>query len=505
MKAKRARFDDYARQTAMFTLPWLDPELEKSGVDPTSMIGTQCVRSIASSLMKGMFPPGVKSAELDLTPAQWAGIQSHPQGGEEAVNIIKARLGERDEDVQRSVTMKTSRSRMAAALRRNVIEGTTGIIVLPDSIRVYPLRSLVVEREAGVVRIAMFCDKYEADPMAEGEGPDSAYDILTLVDFEKHEVWKQVKDQDPQRIDEVGKPAFEFTDEQVLIVTGEIPDCEDYAPGYAYHYMRAFRQVNHSERSLGEAQAAAAWNRPRVKPGSAVSMDIRAFFEAPAGTPFLGEEDDVDWLTNTGKLGDWEFVGGLVERKNRELATAFAMGIKDRPASDSTTATEVLTIIDELNTQTHDLIGTYEETLSIPLYRAELAILERISPMIPEALEISAAVRQMVRIVVTTGSNAIEKQRAMDKFVNVHLPVVMKLDPTVRANGLPILKRVSSYQRLETDGLYRAASPAEIQAMIAAANPQGQQGQAENQPRQETMMTAGGPQISQQGLQPGSP
>lgn len=519
MTQKREDFLTYAHDTAMLCDPSLSPKGDKIRARPQAIVGIQAVRSLASSLQKSMFAAGVKPFKLDLSPEVWNKLKAIGKvGGTDmtADQFIRSRLEKREDDCMKSLELKTSRSRFAKVIRRNLIEGTNAFINYPDAIRAYPLRCLVVERESGVVRLLILELVMDVDPLDQDVAADKKDEKITryiLVNFEKMEVWQQdvPKDQEgdrpkatqidqPKRTETTEGPQFDWTGvltaNQFIVPVNEIPDIDgdDYAPGYAYNFLNGFSFINHGEMSLSEAMAAAAWNRPRVKPGSPVSENLRAFFEGRSGEPWLGDEGDVEWLSAAQKIGDWAFVVQLLQRKELGLAAAFAMGLKDRLVSSEMTATEVLQIIDELNTQTHDLVGTLEETLLMPLIRSELELLERFDPLgqglAPEAQE-------LIRPVITTGTSAIEKQRWTERFITLILPSIQKMDSTLRVNGEAIAKYQATTGRNEAVlSFFRTASPQEL-LLEAQMQSGAMTAPPANQPRTDTVLTNGGPQPPQ--------
>lgn len=494
---------------ARLTLPTLAPRGHKIDERPYTNIGTQAVRSLSSSITKALFPTGAKSFRLDLPPAGWEWVKA--QSGEEGVTAMRKRLDEREIAIINALNLKTARSRFAASINRNLVEGTTGFINRHDRIDVYPLRSLCVEREAGKARVLVFDEEYTPDPSVEQEvdktkdkdkGEQHTY---TMVNFETGEVYRQSgKERVARRVDggdanpnarKKVDPTTLLNVRQFICAVCEIPDVGDYPDGYAYNYYRQIAMMDNIDASLGEAMTIAAWNLMRLKPGSAAARDPESMKKKKSGDPFIGEEDDVSWLSAEAKLSDFAFIANLRPLLANELSVAFAMQLGAR-SSDGTvrSATEVLQIIDDLNTQTQDLLTSIEQTLLQPLIESEQYLQEQIAPLFkdlpPEITE------QLIKVVVVTGANALDEERQEKTLILQVLPMLKQLDPFFMVDGQVAAEALTQRKRIGTlTGLFRRATPDEIAVMAAQAG--GGSPQPQDQPRTETMATRGGPQPKQ--------
>jgi hypothetical protein len=193
-------------------------------------------------------------------------------------------------------------------------------------------------------------------------------------------------------------------------------------------------------------------------------------------------------------LGDWNFVVGMRNDDKQELAEVFAQGIKDRPISKDTSATAVLEIIDEINTQASDVLTGYAETLQAPMLKSEMSILEMIEPVFPN---LPGRAADLVDSIVTTGISAIERQRSVQRFVGV-LGGLKQLDDQFLVHSKPIADELSKGMMLESDGFYSEAEQAGGIEQLLAAGPGGGGGSpTQNGSREETVMTNGGPQPPQ--------
>jgi len=103
---------------------------------------------------------------------------------------------------------------------------------------------------------------------------------------------------------------------------------------------------------------------------------------------------------------------------------------------------------------------------------------------------------EFIDINITTGVGALSKQRSMIRFVTQGLGTLQQLDPRLRVNGVNAADRIAEGMLIDTEGLYEEIPAEEMGAPPGA--------DAETPAREETVMTAGGPQPPQP-PQPGRP
>lgn len=497
----------FAEQTARLTLPFLDPRGHHRSLRhdrPWTTSGTTSVFSLSSQGLKILFPPGVQWGELDLPPQIWKFLQDKAERGEAQFTLLdldqlKDKLEERTTDILRSLNQRNMRSRIGAAMRRNLVEGSTAIhnappnpeadprerLNRPDGIRIFPLRSHVVYRnEYGAVRVLVLKEEIDPDPVNAQTTRDfnQTIDIWTLVDYERDEIWRQVGER--------GDP-FLVEDERVdgyFVFSSEIPDVGNYPNPYFWNYLRLIAQINHAEASMAEAMSAAAWSPTGIKEGSTLAEDPDAVMKKKTGEAIVHQEGDIFFPSADRKIADWAWVAQMRNDDKQELDNVAAKGIKDRPVSEAS-ATAVLEIKDEVDTQSQDLLSNWQDTLSLPLFASEAAIQDEISPLLdPETDE--GLLREFLQISITTGVGALAKQRSMSKFVAQVLAPLKQLDENFVIFGEEVADRAAEGALIETEGLYGTRQP-------PMAPPPGAGGTTPNGKRDETLMTRGGPQIPQ--------
>ncbi len=488
----REDFLDHAEDVAELTMPWLKPKGEDIEQSPWTSQGTSSVRNLSSATMKLMLPTGVQWARIDFPQFIWTELDlqaADPDNikvTEDGIQALRDALTQRTQEVHESLKQKNIRSRMGMALTRNLIEGTTIGHNTEDGIRIFPLRSAVVRRnEFGRVEyivLKQVRDPYPEEMQDSGDRLNKEQISYTLVDFDKGEVWFQHPSKDGE------DPVIELIDEpsdRYFVMVGELPDVDDYPVGYFYNFIRLIASINHAEASLADAMSLASWNPLGIKEGSALADDTDQITKKKTGEPVIMQEGDAfPAVTSQQKLGEWGFIGGILEHDKAELAAISAKGIKDRAMSPDTSATAVIQMIDELNSQTQDLLSALEETFQRPLFQSEMSILEARSPMFDE--ETNALLGGHLKITVVTGVNALEKQRTFTQFVTGALPLAMQLDPSVGADGIAILDRMAETMLMDLDGIYFRREPDPIQQAMGT---NGQQ----TTPQRNTF-TAGGPQ-----------
>ncbi len=504
----RDQYLNFAEDTAALTLPSMDPRGMKRSARhdrPHTTEGTTAVFSMSSQALKILMPPGVLYGDLDMPPYLWKFIEQQALGGEvqfsiEDVRELKDRLKLRSFEIVKSLNQRNIRSRFGAAIRRNLVEGSTAIHNAPppegsdpvarmrrkEGLRIFPLRSHVVVRDPfGNVRQLVLMEELEPDVMMIQKRGDfgNILKIWTLIDYDSDMIWRQVGDR--------GEP-FVVEDETTdgyFVMTSEMPDIDNYAHPYFWNYLRLIAQIDHAEASLAEAQADASWSPIGIREGSSLAEDPEQVTERRTGEPIVGQEGDI-WYPNAGrKIADWAWVLQMRNDDKRELDNIAAKGIKDRAVSEAS-ATAVLEIIEELETQTQDLLSSYEDTGQRPLMASEAAIHDRFIPLLKPGTE-EELLKEFVEISITTGVSALSKQRSMIRFVTQGLAALQKLDPTLIVHGEEAADRLGEGMMIETEGLYSTAPPQQQPGVNGTGAETG------DLPREETIMTAGGPQPPQ--------
>jgi hypothetical protein len=507
LSPERSETLDYAEATAKLTLPTLAPRGEKIQERPWTCKGTSAVRALASATLKILMPPGVLWGRVDLPPEAWTELRRAESAGDAEAGLVQAlreRINGRTLDNMQSLKQKNTRSRSASLLLRNLVEGNNAVQNTPMRMRVYPLRSMGCRRnEFSEVDLLLLHETLPADPVSAATKAELAkeLDVWTLIDYERDEVWQQV-DKEVTRLEQEDPIHY-------WVVVPERPDVGHYAVPYAYNYLRLMGAIDHAESSLAEAMAYCSWNPVAIREGSLLSQNPNQLMQRESGKPLVMQDGDVIWPNKQTKIGEWGFVAQIRTEDTDELAQVFAMGIKDRAMSADTSATAILEIVDELNTQTQDLLSSLEDTFQRPLLRSENRIHEAVSPLFAAGSKEAMVLGNMLRIVVTTGVNAIEKQRTMARMATQVMPAVQALDQRVIFHGEEILDRIGEGMLIDTDGLYDTMDPLEIELRKALAGQPsafdqlglpargGTTRNGQSSAREETIMTAGGPQPPQ--------
>ncbi len=514
LKGDREIWLNFAEDTARLTIPSLDPRghmRSKRHDRPHTTEGTTAVFSMASMALKVLMPPGVLWGEVNMPPQVWKFLDKKVREGasfsENDIGALKDKFRGRSQDVIKSLNQRNTRSRIGAAIRRNLVEGSTAIhnapprpdadprerIFRPEGIRIFPLRShVVVRNEYGDVRILCIEEIIPVDPMQVQHKRDFKNEqrIWTLIDYESEEVWRQIGDR--------GDPFF-VEDEPVdgyFVFSTEIPDIENYPHPYFWNYLRLIALIDHAEASMAEAMSDASWSPLGVREGSTLAEDPDMVTEKKTGEVIVGQEGDIFWWNAGRKIADWAWVAQMRNDDKRELDNISAKGIKDRSIAGDTSATAILEMVDEIETQALDLLSSLEDTLQRPLMKSEMAIHNRMVPLLdPNSDE--ARLAEFIDINITTGVGALSKQRSMIRFVTQGLGTLQQLDRRLRVNGVNAADRIAEGMLIDTEGLYEEIPPEQM-AAPGGVGPDGQPA------REETVMTPGGPQPPQP-PQPGTP
>ncbi len=487
---ERDRFLGYAEEAARLFDPTLAPRGTEITDRPWTSEGISNLRSLTSSIMKIIMPPGVLWGGLDFPPEIWQELDRLVGAGElpsELVGSLRAKLRARSNNLIGSLAQKNTRPRFSALIHRNLVEGNNAWRNTPEGLTVYPLRSIGVRRnENGEVVLLAIEEEEEPSPMAVQEIEDFDQKLVswTLIDYENNEIWRQVGENTSAQRVEDEDPAW------YGVLVPMIPDIGHYTVGYAWQYLRLVAQIDHAEASLAQAMAFASWKPIGIREGSSLADDPKKLMATKAGDPVIMQDGDIIWPDTGRAIQDWGWVATMRNDDKQEAGNAFAKGLKDRPLSPDMSATAALEIVDEINSETADLLGSYEETGQKPLLRSESRLQDIIAPLFSGTD--NQLLGPLVRVMVTTGINALDKQRSLARMTLQILPMVMQLDQSVKAHGIEILDRIGEGMLVKTDGMYSQKSEQEmLMAQMAAAAPQKQGS------REQTIMTAGGPQPPQ--------
>ena len=487
---ERDIFLNYAEECARIFDPTIAPKGVPIRERPWTSEGISNLRSLTASLMKIQMPPGVLWGGVELPPEVWQHMEMLANAGEfepGLVEQLRAKIRSRSNNLIGALALKNTRARYSAGLHRNLIEGNTAFRNSPEGLTIYPLRSIGVRRdEYGQLRLLAIHEEEEPDPMAvqEAEDFDHKLETWTVIDYESREIWRQTGEEgDVERVEDED-PAWYF------VMVPQTPDVGHYSIGYCWNYLRLLTQIDHAEASLAQALAFASWKPIGIREGSALADDPQGLMKTKSGDPVIMQDGDIIWPDTGRAIQDWGWVASMRNDDKAEAGNAFAKGLKDRPLSADMAATVALEIVDEINSETSDLLGSLEESAQKPLLNSESRLHDIIDPLFsgPDR----ALFGPLLRITVSTGINALDKQRSLGKMALQFLPMVLQMDPSVKANGIEILDRLGEGMLVKTEGMYSQKSQQEMLMEQAAAMGQGQQGG-----REETIMTAGGPQPPQ--------
>lgn len=485
----RDDFIDKAVDVAELTMPWLKPAGSDIEEQPWTSQGTSSVRNLSSTSMKIMMPSGVQWGRLDFPIFVWdelevmATDETNEKVTVATIEALKRTLKARSQEIILSLGQKNVRSRLGMAVTRNLVEGSTAVHNTVDGVRIFPLRSFVCRRDQfGDVEFLVLKHVTRVAPEDIKKKGDAAGHRLqyTFIDFVKDEVWFQDGNDDDAPVTKMDEPSDRY-----MVIVSELPDVDNYPVGYFYNFIRLIASINHAESGLADAMSLASWNPLGIREGSALATDTDQITTKKTGDAVIMQEGDAfPAIVNQMKLGEWAFVGQVLEQDKAELAAISAKGIKDRALPGATSATAVIQMIDELSSQSADLLGAYEESFQRPLFASEHSILEEHAPMFDD--ETQALLGKFLKVTVITGINALEKQRSFALFITQDLPLVMQLDPTVAVDGIAILDRRQESLLMDLDGIYFRR---EQQAPVAGGAEAG-----DNAQFKKNRMTRGGPQ-----------
>lgn len=529
------QFIDDAVRIAKLTLPQLDPRGDDLDFIPDTHEGALGVMSLASFLLKSIMPTGANWGKPDLSEETWDQLKEIFKEQFPAIKaVIEEVLKVRTKGMMKRLVKRMARSRSLRALQRIIVEGQVGYHMPPTGkIQIWPMRSIGVERAQGELTLMSIKMQADIDPLTdtlpkeELSGSETAEVIhkYILVDFRNDQVWTQDTDKGNPKLskdmkDATGKIIPRLRPFMFWVGLGEVPDFENWSRGYAFNFFKLIDQIDHAGGSLSEAMSTAAWNLMLIDENSSLVDQKDKIEKARSNSVFIGSKDAISWVNSGLKLNDWGFVAQMKLMWANDMASVFAMGLKDRLASGNQpgSATETLQLVDEVRTQTGALLSAIDETVMQPMLRAELRYMEQSDPLLTIILEAIKVINpdfetdleDTLEVQVITGAISAELQNGLEKLITGIFPALKALDPFFQIDSNEIATAYLDTISFPTEKfiLPRLQPQPQLGAQGGAGAVEASGGQRRlDGPPVDTVQTAGGPQSAslQSAAQPGSP
>lgn len=471
-----------AEEIAKLTLPSLMPKGQGIGDDDMaySNEGAQAVRNLASNTRRLLMPDTqgwfILTVQESIRQALLGAQGVNPAAVDQ---FITEGLTRGEKLIREYHGRQMVKSRISRAILRNLVEGLTGMRILRDRITIFPLNQVINYRTGGELEfwIAMEDVRTSAPEFSkkvETSGDREAPKLYTLVDVVNKEVWQQRSDQEQAgQVKALGETGGVDGGDarQWLLFSSEIPDRSHYPDGFCYNFITLFGELDYLLEQFGQAAHLAAWAVLCIHPASGinsqeVSGDGQSIPGWKSGDVKLCDPKLMAWITSAVKLADWSAVMTRIQDLRLDKNRIFGR-LRELPAGEQT-ATYVLSLMQEIDEQTADLLGTYEETLQGPMVTA--------SAVVTDVAFRAVNGTDPIMPVITTGASALQRQVRAGRMLQ-GMSIVQGLDPSLynRREAHRILSKAEGFDEYDDQVLEPEITPEMLQAAMEQGREEGRQ------------------------------
>lgn len=372
LETERETYITRAVNNAKLTIPMVFPEKDATSTTkyetPYQSIGARGVNTLASKLMKGLFPPNEPFYRLALgTNAQ---RQAEEQGlQKDNVNLEKV-LATIERDVFSFMMRNRYRITINEALIQLIVAGNACLFLPPleGGIKLYRLTDYVVMRDG----VGNWIELVARDKVSYASLPDDARNLIEDSSVEPNrnfEIYTHVYlDGDVYRSYQelegkvLNNSEQEFPKDSVpwLPLRLRKMDGESYGRSYVDEYYGDLKTLNSLCKSSSEMASVASFILYLVSPSSTLRVD--KLKDAQSGDFFKGKEGDiVPFQLN--KLNDMQIVVPQIQDLQNRLSYAFLMNSAVQRDAERVTAQEIRYVANELE----DTVGNIYALLSLEL------------------------------------------------------------------------------------------------------------------------------------------
>lgn len=426
-----------AEQAARLTITTIEPRgTALTGDIAYSMEGADALQTLSSLVLQVLMPANQRWHRLKVPDEVLAQVAaSNPSVPPEALQAgVEQAMVAAENKVRDYLTSQRVKARLAWAIKRNFVEGSTVLRFMRNAVSVIPLRNAVQKRHSGEVLWFIVEEEVAPGPSETGSIDERLPKVYTLVDYVNNAVWQQGESaENATKIEGDGADPRQW-----VLFSAMTGDIGDYPEPFAYFYRTLFNEMDGLITDLSRISAAAAWVVGAVNPGSTITPQQLA--RTKSGEIQFFNAGDVGFITTGIKVSDAGLVAARLNDLRQRKDRIFGGGVRDRAPGDRT-ATEVLRMIEELEQNTADLLSNYDETLMHPMIRAAM-IAQGIDVRMPDG-------KEPIEIVITTGQSALQRQVAVGRMIQAAL-MVQELDPAL-FNRAAAFRKVAEVEGFEAE------------------------------------------------------
>lgn len=387
LSAKKAGLISRCEQYARWTIPSLFPAASQNAdselLHTNDSIGTRCVNHLSNKVTSTLFRPNgffrLPLNEKDKKTIQT--ILKDPDGAKvaEAIALVESELASVERQAMQHRDMVSYRPTATMSAKQLIVTGNALEYHPEDGrdVQVFTLRNYCVSRDlsGAVIEIMTFEEK-----AFETFHPDVQIQIRALNTEDKFDDDSNVKVFTRIKLEEDGK--FHVTQEagNVALDIGNVfypPDKlrwipltwtlsrgEDYGRGLVEEYAATFHALEVYNQSLINLAGIMGDIKFLVNPTSV--LDVARMNNSRAGTYHSGREGDVVPITIQ-KTQDAQFILSMIERLEKQLASAFLLNSQMIRDAERVTTEEIRLVANELETSNGGVYSRLAQQWQVPV------------------------------------------------------------------------------------------------------------------------------------------
>ena len=470
------------------TIPTLIPESDQnygwSGEQFNSIpslyqgAGARGVSSLSAKLLLALMPPSQPFFRLTIDMGKvrsWLESEGNGQDEQGALTKLDQLLGSMERQVVRKLDQLQARNAVFEAIKHLLVGGNALLYVGGEAIRMYSLRSFVVDRdpEGNVTEIVVreqVSEKYmpakeSGDGDNDGDNKGDVYTHITLDPQADKVEWYQEYDGKKIR----GSAGFSRMDTNPWIplrlhrVAGE-----SYGRGLVEQVIGDLQSLESLTKAIVQGSLIASKAIGLVNPNGVTRADVLA--RAENGAIVAGNAADVEFL-QVQKNNDFSTALSTMQLIERRLQFTFLTNESIQRDAERVTAEEIRLMAEQLEQGLGGVYSVLSAELQLPLIRRVMHLME-VSGDLPEIP------KGLVEPQVTTGLEAIGRGNDKQRLTTFLQTVAASLGPEQflqYINPSELIRRFAAADGIDTAGLVKDDQQLQAeQAQMQQANVAGQ-------------------------------
>jgi len=441
--------------------------------------GARGVSSLAAKLLLALMPPSQPFFRFTIDGGKIREFaEQQPGANEEAiVTKLDQLLSSMERQVLRRLDQLQARSALFEAVKHLLVGGNALLYVGTDAIRMYSLRSFVVDRdpEGNVNEIVVreqVSEKYlpeQEGGKKEGDKPEDVYTHVVIDPQADKVEWYQ--EHEGQKLPNSAGFARMKSNPWIVLRLHRIAG-ESYGRGLVEQVQGDLQSLESLTKAIVQGSLIAAKAIGLVNPNGVTRADVLA--RAENGAIVAGNAADVEFL-QVQKVNDFATALQTMQLLERRLQFTFLTNEAVQRDAERVTAEEIRLMAEQLEQGLGGVYSVLSAELQLPLIRRVMHMMETTGelPEIPEGL---------VEPQVTTGLEAIGRGNDKARLTNFLTTVATTIGPEQflqYINPSELIKRFAAADGIDTAGLVKEQQQIEAeqaqqqQAMVASQLAEG--------------------------------